>query len=382
MKLKKVMSFLCLAGLMGFISCGSAPKTEEKVEEPAPVEVTVEEKVEQVVEEVKEEIKEEAKDFSLANTQLLAGTESARKEAEEAGASKYYPELFAEFDDEFAKLKSAMEADPKADYSEQLRELTSKYNALTKAAKARFLKDKIDEYDISSYDKASYDKGNTALEEFDSMKSSASGKELLAKANDAFDSFTTVFVTAFKSLAGSERKAALEAKKNADSVKAGVSQKDAYKNATDTFKKADTDFVTANIEGAYKGYLEAKKEFTKLYEKVSEARKAAQEAIERAKNKVEEIADYAVDADTIAPLGDGEVKGIEAEDAKLLEDDNFEAAENAEIDVEEGATAKAAELATEALENVSDETIQKAEEIKNELKESLKEQAASQGDVK
>lgn len=381
MKLKKVMSFFCLAGLLGLISCGSAPKTEEKVEEPVPEEVAVEEVVEQVVEEVKEEVKEE-KDFSMANSQLLAGTESARKEAEEAGASKYYSEMFAEIDEEFANLKKNMEADPKADYSEQLRELTSKYNALAKAAKAKLLKEKIDEYDLSSYDKSSYDKGNSALEEFDAMKSSASGKELLSKADDAFNSFTTVFVTAFKSLAGSERKAALEAKKNADSVKAGVSQKDAYKKAADTFKKADTDFVTANIEGAYKGYLESKKDFTQLYEKVSEARKAAQEAIERAKNKVEEIADYAADADKISPLGDGEVKGIESEDAKLLEDDNFEAAENAEINVEEGAAAKAAELATEALENVSDETIQKAEEIKNELKESLKEQAASQGDVK
>ncbi|MBQ1795364.1 MAG: hypothetical protein II110_06755, partial [Treponema sp.] len=56
--------------------------------------------------------------------------------------------------------------------------------------------------------------------------------------------------------------------------------------------------------------------------------------IEDAKKRVDESEATAAAADKVAPLGNQPVKGIEAADAKLLEDDDFSYTENTEIEVE------------------------------------------------
>ena len=142
-------------------------------------------------------------------------------------------------------------------------------------------------------------------------------------------------------MAKTERAAALEAKKNADSVKAGVAKKAEYIEASNTFKKADASFVTKDLEGAYKGYRTAKNTFTNLYETIAAKRAAAQAAIERAKQRVAEAENYTKEADTIAPI-EGEVAGIEKEDAVLLEADNFANPDDAVINVEDSDDAKKA----------------------------------------
>ena len=166
-----------------------------------------------------------------------------------------------------------------------------------------------------------------------------------------------------KANAGRERQAALEAKKNADSVKAGVARKEEYTKASEIFKKADSSYVTANLEGAFNGYKTSKEAFTSMYEEIKEKRAAAQALIDAAKQKVADSENYAIEADSIAPL-EGETAGIEAEDAVLLEEDNFANPEDAVIDVEEGATAKTAEKVAEtaiAVEEAANAAIENAQ---------------------
>ena len=71
-----------------------------------------------------------------------------------------------------------------------------------------------------------------------------------------------------------------------------------------------------------------------MYEEISVARAEALKKIQDAKKRVEESESVAKTADKEAPLGNQPVKGIEAEDAKLLEDDDFSYTENTEIEVD------------------------------------------------
>src|SRR5574344_2197109 len=338
-------AIVCLFCAAGFSACKSAPKQEAAPAETAPAQTAPAETS------VKQETPATAADYADANTKLLEAAESARQEAVAASAPNLYADSYSAVEKQFDQLKKDCAANPSTDYSAQIKDVTSRYKALADAAKAQALKKRIDELDLSSYDKQSYDDGEAALAEYAKLDSSAAGSEELAQADKAYNSYLTVLTKAFKALAGNERKAALEAKKNADSVKAGVAKKDEYTAAADTFKKADSSFVTQDIEGAYKGYQESKTSFAALYDSVSKARAAAQEAIDNAKKAAESTKSYASEADTIAPLGDGEVKGIEAEDKKLLEDDTLANPDDAVIDVDSGATAKAAQAEASVLEN-------------------------------
>ena len=57
--------------------------------------------------------------------------------------------------------------------------------------------------------------------------------------------------------------------------------------------------------------------------------------MENARNKVAESEDYAEKADAEAPLVGDNIQGIEAEDAKLLEDDNYEDPTSQEAEIPE-----------------------------------------------
>ena len=108
------------------------------------------------------------------------------------------------------------------------------------------------------------------------------------------------------------------------------------------------------------GYKTAKETYSALYEEIKEKRAAAQALIDAAKQKVADSENYAKEADSIAPL-EGVVAGIEAEDAVLLEEDNFANPEDAVINVEDGTTAKTAEKVAEtaiAVENVASNAVE------------------------
>ena len=90
-----------------------------------------------------------------------------------------------------------------------------------------------------------------------------------------------------------------------------------------------------NSKKASEKYVSAEQQFSYLYKDVSEKRAAAQAAIEEAKKRVAESAKFAEEADVKAPITDEQVEGIESEDAVLLEADNYEDPEEAEVDIAE-----------------------------------------------
>lgn len=331
MKIKYLTALLCVSAVIMFGSCKSTKAAAEPEQEASPA---VAEET-QVTEPAKVE---EAKPVSENSTEKA---DIARKAAVEAGAEKYYPELFKATDKKYSDLCENIKKDPKKDYSSEINDVAKRFTALAKASLAKTMKAKADELGLAEYDKASYEKGEKLLADFDAIGADASSEDYNSKASAAFDSFLSVIQKGFVALAGKERNAALEAKKQADSVKAGVAKKDEYKAASDTFKKADSDYVTKDIENAYKGYKSAKESYAQLFDTVSKNRAAALAAIERAKQAVSEAESYSAEADSIAPLKE-QVAGIEAEDAVLLETDSLANPDEAIINVEEGDTAKKA----------------------------------------
>ena len=328
MKIKYLSVLLCVAAVITFASCKST-KTEGNLDFDESQQTSTE----------KEPAAEPVKvDDSVNSTQKA---DLARKAAIDAGAEAYYPDQFAAVDKKYAEVRENIKKNPKGDFSADLKDVSDRFEALAKASLAKRMKEKSDELGLSGYDKAAYAKGEKALEDFSALPADASTKDLLAKANEAFDAYNSVLQKGLVGIAGQERSAALEAKKQADSVKAGVAKKDEYKQASETFKKADSDYVTKNIEGAYNGYKASKAAYTELFETVSRNRAAALAAIERAKKAVEEAESYSSEADSISPLK-GQVDGIEAEDAVLLEQDTLANPDDAVINVEEGDTAKKA----------------------------------------
>jgi len=335
-KLKHVLFGISVCSVFSLAACKSAPveETTEPVVE-APVEAPVETPV--VV---------DPTDFSATNAKLFENVEAARNKAIEAEASKYYPEQWAATEQKYETLKNNVANDKSTDYSSQIIDLTARYNSLANASEAKALKARVDELQFNELDKSVYEAGEQALLNYNGLGASGSGAELLRQSEIALDSYKALMNKGFVALAGRERQAALDAKKQADSVKAGVTQKEVYSQASETFKKADSSYVTKNIEAAYNGYKSSKETYLNLYETIAAKRAAAQAAIDRAKQKVSDAESYAVEGDSIAPLT-AEVEGIEKEDAVLLEKDNLANPDDAVINVEEGATAKAAEKAAE-----------------------------------
>ena len=159
-------------------------------------------------------------------------------------------------------------------------------------------------------------------------------KSVFVSAENAMKEFNAVINVAYKKIAKENREEAIAAKKDADSVKAGVSRKAEYKEAADLIQTGDSLYSMQNAKKASEKYLEAADRFSYLYDDVSEKRAAAQAAIEEAKRKVQESAQFAEEADVKAPIT-GEGEGIEDEDAVLLEADEYEDPEEAEADIAE-----------------------------------------------
>lgn len=134
--------------------------------------------------------------------------------------------------------------------------------------------------------------------------------------------------------AKAEREVAVEAKKNADSVKAGVARNEEYVAAVDDFKKGDSHFVTKNPQAAYDCYKSSKEQFIALYDELYGERAEALAALEAAKKAVEASAQFAEEADEIAPITQ-ELDGIEEEDTILLEEDEYEDPEAFEEEIPE-----------------------------------------------
>ena len=321
---KSVFSFfnVILISVFFFISCASAPKAEEQLPEEVLEDVNT---VEDVIQEV----------TTVDNSSALEQADLARQAAIDAKADKVAPIQFAATD---ALLKTLQaQAETGVDVSIGLKDVQTRYEALEKYAKAMDAKARVDELGFASYDQASYDKGTQAIADLQNLFSETNilSSAMLEKANEAYSSFNSVLIGAFKKLAKEERNGAFAAKKDADSVKAAVAEKAAYGKAVEDFKKGDSNYAMQNPEAALKNYQSAKGQFEVLFKTVSEKREAAQKAMEAAKNAVLETQNYAATADKEAPLTGEEVQGIEAEDAVLLEAETFADPKAAEVELSE-----------------------------------------------
>lgn len=339
---KSVFSFFnaVLISVFFFISCASAPKAEEQLPEEVLEDVNT---VEDVIEEV----------TTVDNSSALEQADLARQAAIDANADKVAPIQFAATD---ALLKTLQaQAETGVDVSIGLKDVQTRYEALEKYAKAMDAKARVDELGFASYDQATYDKGNQAIADLQNLFSETNilSSAMLEKANEAYSSFNSVLIGAFKKLAKEERNGAFAAKKDADSVKAAVAEKAAYGKAVEDFKKGDSNYAMQNPEAALKNYQSAKGQFEVLFKTVSEKREAAQKAMEAAKNAVLETQNYAANADKEAPLTGEEVQGIESEDAVLLEVETFADPKAAEVELSETISEEAIVEETSVSEEVT-----------------------------
>ena len=322
---KVLLTLLSISTVFFFISCGSKPAPEEEQ-----VEAPVVEKTEPVVEDVSvEESEDDTADDEAAYAALLAQIDAARNAALEAGADEKCPDLLKQVDDLYESLKGE-------NLKDNAEMLMARYNLLANYLKAKDAKDEIDENGFAFYAQKNYDDGLADLEKVSGALESADviDGSVSSAAERAYANFNTVLTVAYKRIAKEERDAAYEAKKLADSVKAGVSQKERYKEAADDFQMGDSLYSMQNPKKALDKYTSAKDKFTSLYNEVSEKRAAAQAAIEEAKKRVAESAEYAEEADNKAPITEA-VEGIEDEDTVLLEEDEYEDPAEAEVEIAE-----------------------------------------------
>lgn len=322
--MKKVcIILLSLFTLLFFISCGSKPAAEE----PAPQAPEVSEATEDIIENVTDEGLSEAEKLA----KLMEQINDARKSAIEAGADKNCPEQMDKVDYLLSGLKDS--DDPEA----AAKSIIDRYKLLANYSSAVNAKKEIDDNGYKSYAQNNYDRGVDNLSKVDAAFDSDSDtfdKTVFVYAENALKEFNTVINVAYKKIAKEERDAAMEAKKNADSVKAGVARKTEYKEAADLIQNGDSLYSMQNAKKAAEKYKEANTKFTYLYEDVAAKRAAAEAAIEEAKKRVAESQKFAEEADVKAPITE-KVEGIEDEDAVLLEADNYEDPEAAEVDIAE-----------------------------------------------
>ena len=319
---KVLLILLSLFTVLFFISCGSKPAEEEQKPEAPVVE-------EPVVSETDDSDDSAAKAELME--QLLAKINDARDAAIEAGADKNAPDQMEKLDKLLADFENSENPEKDA------QSIIDRYNLLANYSRAKEAKDEIDDNDFADYAPNNYDRGCTELEKVEAALDSDSiefDKAVFVSAENAMKEFNAVINVAYKKIAKENREEAIAAKKDADSVKAGVSRKAEYKEAADLIQTGDSLYSMQNAKKASEKYLEAADKFTYLYDDVSEKRAAAQAAIEEAKRKVQESAQFAEQADVKAPIT-GEVEGIEDEDAVLLEADEYEDPEEAEADIAE-----------------------------------------------
>jgi len=264
----------------------------------------------------------------------LASVESSRQAAIDAGAKDMYGTAFAANDVALEALKALNDG---KDHGKEYSELKARYDALAAAAKAKKLKERIDNEGLAKNAQADYDAGEKAIAEFDELVAVpvTPGQTLNKKATEAYNAYYAVYFKSYKKFALEERKNAVSKKKEADAVKAQIARKDEYKGCADLILKGDQQFSTSNPEGAYNSYKEAAANFDALAKDVAAKRAEAQKAIDEAKAKVAASNEYAAQADIEKPLGDEPVAGIESEDTVLLEKDEFENPEEKIIKIDE-----------------------------------------------
>ena len=309
-------------------------------------------------------------DYAESNASKLALVDEAREAAVKAGAEKAAQSAFNAAEAEYLAVK-ASSADPATDITAAADDLIARYTGLEAFANAKEKKSFIDKNSYASYDQTDYDTATVILDDL-TKNIAVLGADFNEKAVEADLKYSLVIATAFKKVANDERAAAIAAKKDADAVKVGVSRKDDYKAAVELLNKGDSNYATGGVEASIQNYRDAKNAFTTLTAEVTKARQQALSAIEAAKQLTQNSETLAEEADEKVPLEDG-AEGIEAEDAVLLEEDDFSASENSEIEVDETVKDVALEDIAETIDinGSTDENVKTDKEVVEELVEDV-----------
>ena len=186
-------------------------------------------------------------------------------------------------------------------------------NATKSAENAKSMKEKIENLSLQGYNELSYAAGLVALEGYDKLvEENAGATEKLATATLAEKKFSEVLNSAFSKLS-SEKKAEVKAiREKALEIKSDKADKVGYEAAQLLYTTADEYTELKDYENSYNYYVKALEAFDDVYNNVSAKRQAALEAIERAKNKANNVDEFAAEADKIAPLStESDVQGEE-----------------------------------------------------------------------
>ena len=177
-------------------------------------------------------------------------------------------------------------------------------SSATKAAEnAKTMKEKIESLSLQGYNENSYNSGLSALESYNALVAeNASATEKLEKATLAEKEFTEVLNSAFSKLASEKKSEVNQIRKKALEIKSDKADKVGYEAAQLLYTTADEYIEVKNYESGYNYFVKVLEAFDDVYNNVSAKRQAALEAIERAKNKADNVDEFAAEADKIAPL--------------------------------------------------------------------------------
>ena len=293
--------FVLLFLVVFFTGCSSTPEAENVVpdtESSAPAIVT--DTVESVV---NDEAAAQAALLAAETAGLMAELNAARELAVAAGADSLFPEEFAKIAAEYDALIKAQQENPNADYRSQIESLRDTYLALAKLSQAIEMRERIVNAGLQDSDPDNFQKGDAALDQVQLLyNEGANGSQLVEQATIAYDSYFAILSANYDSMCQSQRDLALAAKEKADSIKSAMAAKDEYAAAALVLSSAETAYAGKIYDKAYDGFVEATKQFTAVYDDVFVRRATAEEAIRRAKQKVNASAALAEEADEIAPL--------------------------------------------------------------------------------
>ncbi|WP_428769411.1 hypothetical protein V1L52_10375 [Treponema sp. HNW] len=298
---KRIMPALCLCSLLTlfWIGCKTPPKDTPAVPEEQTTVVEQPETVEQTG-----TVQDTGADVRAANAKLIEELNAARKKAVAAGADRYFRSELTAVDTESRNAQNAYKdgGDP-AEFKTKASDIVYKYKALEQASLASTARKKINEMNFAGYAASEYNAAEKAAGKAQEMfKSGASGKDLSAQTQKVLDGYNAVLKAGYKVLAEKEREKVIEIKDKADAIKAGVADKTGYANAVAFFTRGNQELKSGQNEKAYNNFVTCRGMIDKVYQDVLKKRAAAEEAMARAKRRVEDADAVAVKADGIAPI--------------------------------------------------------------------------------
>lgn len=300
--------FAILASLVVYITgCSSTPEAEPEVVAPV-TEPTADAVVESPVEPaVDTEALARAAELAADSARLMAELAAAQELAVAAGSEALFPDQFAKISAEYDALVKAQQENPDKDYRNQIENLRDVYLAMTKLAQALQARERLVAAGLEDADPENFQRGEDAVAQAEALyNEGAPGFQLIQQATIAYDSYSTILAANLTIMCEAQREQALAAKEKADSIKSAMAAKEDYAAAELVLTNADAAYAIKSYEQAYDGYVAATNDFTAIYDDVFVRRAIAEEAIRRAKERVDTSAAIAAEADEIAPLQDEE----------------------------------------------------------------------------